>query len=176
MFVGPKQTAARAVEVLDQAWRLSHGNKKRFLRIIMTLNKLHCFRLRDAAAIVDSSRHFDEMMDDATARTRFRFTVPQLHQLASALGLPRDGVRTVAGDNVSLAMVRRRLSEASKPFTVASEFGRSTAAYSRVVGATVTLLYNKHKNIQYFNEALVTAGIATCTGRGLHVALRKLRN
>ncbi|GMF26498.1 unnamed protein product [Phytophthora fragariaefolia] len=131
MFVGPQLTADQAVEVLEQAWRLSQGNKKRFLKIMKTLMKLHRFRLRDAAAVVDPSRRFDEMVAGATVRLKYRFTVAQLYQLASVLGLPRDGVRTHAGDNVprveALAMVCRRLSEAAKLYTVATEFGRSTS-------------------------------------------------
>lgn len=100
---------------------------------------------------VDTSRVFDEMLDDAVARLRYRFTVNGLRQLSSKLQLPVDGVRTTEGDNVppveALAMVCRRLSEASKLFTVASEFGRSTAAYSRVLrqqcrfGMTITEIY-----------------------------------
>ncbi|GMG17383.1 unnamed protein product [Phytophthora fragariaefolia] len=163
MFVGPQLTADQAVEVLEQVWRLSQGNKKRFLKIMKTLMKLHCFRLRDAAAVVDPSRRFDEMVADATARLKYRFTVAQLYQLASVLGLPREGVRTDAGDNVprveALAMVCRRLSEAAKLYTVATEFGRSTAAYSRIVAATVALLYNNHEDVLYFNETLITSRI-----------------
>ncbi|GMF14559.1 unnamed protein product [Phytophthora fragariaefolia] len=136
MFIGPKLTADQAVVVLSQAWLLARGNKSRFARIMQTLSRMHCFRLRDTAPSVDTSRAFDEMLDDAVARLRYGFTVDELRQLASKLQLPVDGVNTTEGDNVppveALTMVCRRLSEASKLFTVASEFGRSTAAYSRV--------------------------------------------
>ncbi|KAF4128618.1 hypothetical protein GN958_ATG22177 [Phytophthora infestans] len=57
-----------------------------------TLKILHCFRLREVFAVVDSSRCFDEMVDSAAARVIFCFMVAQLNQLASVLGLPRDGV------------------------------------------------------------------------------------
>ncbi|GMF53258.1 unnamed protein product [Phytophthora fragariaefolia] len=108
---------------------------------MQNLSRMHCFRLGDATPSVDTSRAFDEMLDDAVARLRYRFTVDELRQLASKLQLPVDGVNTTEGDNVppvkALAMVYRRLSEASKLFTIASEFGRLTAAYSRGFVATV---------------------------------------
>ncbi|GMF41834.1 unnamed protein product [Phytophthora fragariaefolia] len=126
---------------------------------MQTLSRMHCFRLRDAAPSVDTSRAFDEMLDDAVARLRYRFTVDELRQLASKLQLPVDGVNTTEGDNVppveALAMVCRRLSEALKLFTVASEFGRSTASYSRVFAATVQIMYDNHRVILYFHDALI---------------------
>ncbi|GMF44084.1 unnamed protein product [Phytophthora fragariaefolia] len=63
------------------------------------------------------------------------------------------------GDNVppveALAMVCRRLSDASKLFPIASEFGRSTAAYSRVFAATVQIMYENHRERLYFHDALI---------------------
>ncbi|OWZ23634.1 hypothetical protein PHMEG_0001487 [Phytophthora megakarya] len=103
------------------------------------------------------------MVDDATSKARYRFTIQQLRILAIKLQLPHDGIITSAGDRVGkvedLAVVCRRLSEASTLLTVASEFGRSTAAYSRIVSATVRLLYVQHKDILYFHGFLIKTRI-----------------
>ncbi|KAE9156613.1 hypothetical protein PF002_g33572 [Phytophthora fragariae] len=75
-------------------------------------------------------------MDDATARTKFNFTIPQLRELAAKLHLPMPCIITPERDTVptleALAMLCRRLKEPSTLFTVANEFGRSPAAYSRI--------------------------------------------
>jgi hypothetical protein len=159
MFVGPKLTADQALIVLSQAWLFARGDRKRFVRLMKTLNRLHRFRLRDTAPSIDASHVFDTLLDDATAKVRFRFTLRELNTLAVKLQLPSDGVTTAAGDRVprveALAMVCRRLSEASKLLTVANEFGRSTSAYSRIVAATVSLLYEKHRDLLYFHSKLL---------------------
>ncbi|KAG2929188.1 hypothetical protein PC117_g14055 [Phytophthora cactorum] len=109
---------------------------KRFLRTMYFLIASHCFRLRDPPPRINTGNHFDPTMDDVTTRTRFNFTVRELQQLATKLQLPtpvivmpeRDAVPTVE----ALAMLCRRLKEPSLLFTVANEFGRSPAAYSRI--------------------------------------------
>ncbi|ETN03646.1 hypothetical protein PPTG_15622 [Phytophthora nicotianae INRA-310] len=99
------------------------------------------------------------MLDDATAKARYRFTITELRELAKKLKLPEDGVTTPSGDRVdhveALAMLCRRLSEPSKLLTVASEFGRGTGPYSRVVKKTAQLLVNQHRGLVYFNYQLV---------------------
>ncbi|OWY98226.1 hypothetical protein PHMEG_00031054, partial [Phytophthora megakarya] len=152
MFVAPKLAGNQALRVLLKLGRF-HVN-------ISADNdgaeEITLFRLRDSAPPTDTSRCFDEMVDDATSKARYRFTIQQLRILAIKLQLPHDGIITSAGDRVgrveALAMVCRRLSEASKLLTVASEFGRSTAAYSRIVSAT-------HKDILYFHEFLIKTRI-----------------
>lgn len=52
-------------------------------------------------------------------------------------------------------MVCRRLSEPSKLFNVANEFGRSTAAYSRICKKTVAILYREHADRLYFAHSIV---------------------
>ncbi|ETL94177.1 hypothetical protein L917_07807 [Phytophthora nicotianae] len=137
VFVAPKLSAEQAFHVLASVWVLSKRNRRRFARIMTVLQQQNCFRLRDAAPPVDSSRRFDVMLDDATAKARYRFTITELRELAKKLKLPEDGVTTPSGDRVdrveALAMLCRRLSEPSKLLTVASEFGRGTGPYSRVV-------------------------------------------
>ncbi|ETP08005.1 hypothetical protein F441_15896 [Phytophthora nicotianae CJ01A1] len=52
-------------------------------------------------------------------------------------------------------MLCRRLSEPSKLLTVASEFGRGTVPYSRIVKKPAQLLVNQHRDLVYFNYQLV---------------------
>lgn len=140
VLVAPKLSAEQAVVVVVSVWVLARRNKRRFRRIMAALQQHNCFRVRSAAPPVDRSRSFDTMLDDATAKVRYRFTVAELSVLAVKLKQQEDGILTESGDRVSrveaLAMLCRRLSEPSKLLTVASEFGRSMAAYSRVVKAT----------------------------------------
>lgn len=99
------------------------------------------------------------MLDDSTAKVRYRFSIAELAVLATELRLPEDEVTTPSGDRVgraeALAMLCRRLSEPSKLLTVASEFGRGTGPYSRVVKATAQLIVDQHRDLVYFNNDLV---------------------
>jgi hypothetical protein len=121
VFVAPKLSAEQALVVVVSVWVLASRNKRRFKRIMATLQKHNCFRIRDAAPPVDCSRSFDVMLNDATAKVCFRFTISELSVLAVKLNLPEDGIVTTLGDRVNrveaLAMLCRRLSEPSKLVT-----------------------------------------------------------
>ncbi|GMF54415.1 unnamed protein product [Phytophthora fragariaefolia] len=103
------------------------------------------------------------MLDNATAKVCYRFTIVQLRTLASKLNLPEEGVTTPSEDRVNrveaLVMLCRRLSEASKLLTVAGEFGRGMGPYSRVVKATAQLIVNQQRELVYFNSKLVRSRI-----------------
>ncbi|KAG6943886.1 hypothetical protein JG688_00017384 [Phytophthora aleatoria] len=115
MFVAPKLSAEQALRVLASMWELSRRNRRRFARTLVALQQHHCFRLRDAASLVDRSRSFDAMLDDAPAKARCHFTIAQLTVHAVKLKLPEDGVTTPSGDLVArvqvLVMLCRHLSE-----------------------------------------------------------------
>jgi hypothetical protein len=159
MFVAPKLTADQATEILCHVWVAARGRRKRVLAIMSTLMANHCFRLQEHAPRINFSNSFNLALDDSTARVRYNFTIAQLHLLSIQLQLPRGGLRTPEGDVVSrvetLAMVCRRLTEPSKLFTVADEFGRSTAAYSRICKRTIAILNAKHATLLYFARATV---------------------
>jgi hypothetical protein len=163
VFVAPKLTQDEAMTMLLAVWMAAKRKPKRFARIMRVLLHHNCFRLRDASPSVDKSRTFDTMIDDSVSRIRFRFTMSELRLLTIMLQLPTQGIVTPEGDRVSsleaLAMVCRRLSEASKLFTVANEFGRSTAAYSRVFKYTIGIICARHQNRLYFNYELISARI-----------------
>ncbi|GMF60877.1 unnamed protein product [Phytophthora fragariaefolia] len=150
MFIGPKLTADQAVVVLSQ-----HGSSP-----AATRHAWHALCNLSRACTASGFATLPRPSIPLVPSTRcLLFTVDELHQLASKLQLPVDGVNTTEGDNVppveARAMVGRRLSEASKLFTIASEFGRSTAAYSRVFAATVQIMYDNHREILYLHDALI---------------------
>jgi hypothetical protein len=179
VFVAPKLSAEQALVVVVSVWVLARRNKRRFKRIMTALQQHNCFRIRDAAPPVDRSRSFDVMLNDATAKVCYRFTISELSVLAVKLNLPEDGIVTTSGDRVNrvetLAMLCRRLSEPSKLLTVPSEFGRGMAPYSRVITATAQLLVNQHRDLVCFNYNLVQLRInayaAAIHAKGPHFEL-----
>ncbi|KAF1783163.1 hypothetical protein GQ600_25508 [Phytophthora cactorum] len=62
-----------------------------------TLQRQHCIRLLDAAPSVDRNMSFNAMLDDATAKVRYRSKVTELAVLEQKLMLPVDGVTTSSG-------------------------------------------------------------------------------
>ncbi|KAG2988026.1 hypothetical protein PC118_g6961 [Phytophthora cactorum] len=155
VFIAPKLSAEQALVIVGSLLLAARGNRKRFLRTMYFLITSPCFRLRDPPPRINTGNHFDPTMDDVTARTRFNFTVRELQQLATKLQLPTPVIVTPERDAVptveALAMLCRRLKEPSLLFTVANEFGRSPAAYSRICQQTVAELYTKHKDLLYCN-------------------------
>lgn len=111
VFVAPKMTAEQALVVAASVWVISKRN--RFRRLLQEQN---CLWLLDAAPPVNRSQSFEVVLDDATAKVRYRFTIAQLRTLASKLRLPAQGVTTPSGDRVNrveaLAMLCHRLYEA----------------------------------------------------------------
>ncbi|KAE9335024.1 hypothetical protein PF008_g13685 [Phytophthora fragariae] len=156
VFVAPKFTAGQATEILCHVWAAARGMRKRFLAIMSTLMANNCFRLLDHKPRINFSNFFIVALDDSTACVRYNFTMAQLHRVSIQLQLPQDDLRTPEGDVVSsveaLAMVCRRLTEPSKLFTVADEFGHSTAAYSRICKTAIAILYAKHATLLYFRK------------------------
>lgn len=163
VFIAPKLTAEQALVIISCLLLAARGNRKRFLRTMHFLIASHCFRLRDPPPRINTSNHFDPSMDDATARTRFNFTLPQLRLLATKMHLPKPVIITPERDAVptveALAMLCRRLKEPSMLYTVANEFGRSPGAYTRVCRHLADTLYNKYKALLYFNHGIVAARI-----------------
>ncbi|KAG4060654.1 hypothetical protein PC123_g4421 [Phytophthora cactorum] len=163
VFIAPKLSAEQALVIVGSLLLAARGNRKRFLRTMYFLITSPCFRLRDPPPRINTGNHFDPTMDDVTARTRFNFTVRELQQLATKLQLPTPVIVTPERDAVptveALAMLCRRLKEPSLLFTVANEFGRSPAAYSRICQQTVTELYTKHKDLLYCNRGVVAQRI-----------------
>ncbi|OQR83529.1 hypothetical protein ACHHYP_14599 [Achlya hypogyna] len=119
-------------------------------------------RLRRPAGIPLYSNQFNSAMDDPTSIELYRFSMVQLALLSVKLGLPSN-VITPAGDNISrleaLALLCRWFTEPSKLFTVANEFGRSTAAVSRIVLHVTRQLYAGHVDLLYINADMIRARI-----------------
>ncbi|KAH9159775.1 hypothetical protein LEN26_002177 [Aphanomyces euteiches] len=122
VFVGPKLSGDQVIEVLARVWILAHRNKKRFVKVMSILITANSFRLREAQPSVDKSSYFDEMVSNAVSIARYRFTMPQLRELAHKLAHPENGIVTIERDHISrveaLALVCHRLSEAFKLFTL----------------------------------------------------------
>ncbi|KAE8888936.1 hypothetical protein PF003_g26854 [Phytophthora fragariae] len=163
VFVAPKLSTKQAIEATAGLLLAARCKRKRFLCVMRFLMSAHCYRLRGPPPRIDTRNGFDNAMDDATARTKFNFTIPQLRELAAKLHLPMPCIITPERDTVptleALAMLCRRLKEPSTLFTVANEFGRSPAAYSRICKHTVHELFTRYKERLYFNRELVVRRI-----------------
>ncbi|KAG9416439.1 hypothetical protein AC1031_021901 [Aphanomyces cochlioides] len=96
-------------------------------------------------------------MNDGTALHKFRLTISQLDCLSVKLHLPNT-IITSSSDKCprleTLALLCRRLSEPSRLFTVANEFGRSAEACSRILRATINIIYARYSAIVYLNQTL----------------------
>ncbi|OQR85706.1 hypothetical protein ACHHYP_11512 [Achlya hypogyna] len=121
-------------------------------------------RLRRPAGIPLYSYQFNPAMDDPTPTSieLYRFSMVQLALLSVKLGLPSN-VITPVGDNISsleaLVLLCRRFTEPSKIFTVANEFGRSTAAVSCIVLNVTRQLYAGYVDLLYINADMIRARI-----------------
>ncbi|KAF0743929.1 hypothetical protein Ae201684_001571 [Aphanomyces euteiches] len=122
----------------------------------MVDKKLFC--LTRGPPRIDFTNAFDRHLVDATAIEKYRFTISQLAELSIKLRLD-PFIVTATRDKVTrieaLAIVCRRLSELSKLFTVANEFGRSIASYYRIFLQTVRLLHSAHAGLLYLNKSLI---------------------
>jgi hypothetical protein len=128
-------------------------NFKRFVKIMMLMIECGAFKLR-----LRQSLQINIFPRFAKSSLRYRFTTNQLQRLQLVLGVP-GRLKTTAGDVVSgleaIALVCRRLAEPSRLFTIASEFGRSVPACSRIISAMVDILYQRHRALLFFNLPLV---------------------
>lgn len=172
----------QALVFVTCVWLLSHRRQRKFLKRMRFLVASGLFRppVRAPRCPVTPSC-FSPSLDNHTARERYRFTIPQLTQLAQTFKLgewivvPRHRDRLTSLE--ALAILCRRLSEPSKLMTVASEFGRSPASLSRIFTHMVCVLYERFKDILYLNRQLIAkrmdlycrvvherAPMATCWG------------
>ncbi|ETV65280.1 hypothetical protein H257_17989 [Aphanomyces astaci] len=134
-----------------------HGDFDTFLDTLEVLIRVNVLRLRAPRPLINYNHNFDRHMDAATARTKFRFSIDQLAVLCVKLGLPEFTVTPWhdKDDTVeAVAIVCRRMAETCHLYTIASEFGRSLEACSRIINTVVNAIYRKWHDVMYFHECL----------------------
>ncbi|DBA04112.1 TPA: hypothetical protein N0F65_004220 [Lagenidium giganteum] len=96
---------------------------------------------------------------DSKAQHLFRFTVPQLRELARKLQLP-ERIVTAARDNVpafeALAIVCRRLAKSSRWSTAEQHLGRRQGTLSRICIHTIDLLYERFSHKLELDTSIIT--------------------
>ncbi|OQR86324.1 hypothetical protein ACHHYP_10667 [Achlya hypogyna] len=150
VFIAPPLSSAHVADFVLVLYAACRGD--------VHLRVCRLFNVKRPPTRINFYNGFDPALDDATAIERYSFPVSQLQYLPDRL-ISSACVVTKHGDNVpvleALALVCRRLSEPSKLFAVANEFGRSMGTTSRIFLHTIRLIYSEFSDAILYNKELI---------------------